>query len=339
MASIKDWLQLFRSHTSPLEMIIATVGAALAVGTLWDPIVLLFMIFGWLYHNAGYGHNSVEDFIRGFDRGDPNKSHHPLQRGVISPSLGRRITIIMVALSLLYGSAISLFDPAACIVLLVLMIMGFVYNLFGKVIKGKFIPIAIAHSLLLPFAYLGAGGDFNLTGSAPFLDGRLTAAVAVSTLYLLLQIAYQIMIEGDLKDIDMDEASFLKKMGVNIKNNIFSASLQARIMSVSLKVLSIATLVWIVWLLQGNVISYIVIAIIGVILLLLDHRLMGRRKWDHGACLKTMALMEVLSTFSLLIAIAPRIGWIAVIAVMILNMGYFVVMNRFLWGTTIKPKV
>jgi uncharacterized membrane protein len=66
---------------------------------------------------------------------------------------------------------------------------------------------------------------------------------------------------------------------------------------------------------------------------------MGRREWDHGKCLQTMALMEVLSTFSLLIAIIPTIGWIAAVVFMALNMGYFVVMNRFMWGTTIKPKV
>ncbi|MGA1821979.1 MAG: UbiA family prenyltransferase [Thermoplasmatota archaeon] len=339
MATIRDWLQLFRSHTSPLEMIITTAGAALAVGTLWDIRVLLFLIFGWLYHNAGYGHNSAEDFIRGFDRDDPNKSHHPLQRGAISPALGRRITILMVAFSLLYGSVISGLDPAACIVLLILTAMGFVYNMYGKVIKGKFVPIALAHSLLLPFAYLGAGGSFELTGSFPFMDARLTAVAAVSTLYLIFQIAYQIMIEGDLKDIDMEEASFLKGLGVGIRDGGFTASPLARFMSFSLKMVSIAALLWIVWLLDGAPDNYISIGVLGMILLIFDHRLMRSRKWDHGECLRTMAIMEVTSTFSLLMAIVPRIGWIAVIVVMILNMGYFVVMNRYLWGTMIKPKV
>jgi hypothetical protein len=66
---------------------------------------------------------------------------------------------------------------------------------------------------------------------------------------------------------------------------------------------------------------------------------MRRREWDHGNCLKTMAMMEVLSTFSLLMAVSPRIGWVAVIVVMVFNMGYFMILNRYLWGTTIKPKV
>jgi hypothetical protein len=50
--------------------------------------------------------------------------------------------------------------------------------------------------------------------------------------------------------------------------------------------------------------------------------------------------MEVLSTFALLLAVSPFIGglWLALL-VMLMNTGYFIVMNRFLWGTFIKPRV
>ena len=155
MGTPRDWLQLFRSHTSSLEMTITITGAALAVGTLWDVRVLLFLIFGWLYHNAGYGHNSAEDYLQGYDRDDPNKSHHPLQRGAIDPRTARYVCITLVVLSFIYGIFISDFNLTAMSLLAVITFMGALYNTAGKRMRGKFIPIAIAHSLLFPFAYFG----------------------------------------------------------------------------------------------------------------------------------------------------------------------------------------
>ena len=162
MASIRDWLQLFRSHTSPLEMTITTAAAALAVGTIWDVKVLLFLIFGWLYHNGGYGHNSVEDYISGHDVDDRNKAHHPLQRGVIGAHLGRKVTLGLIVISFIYGIVISVQDPTAIIFLVLLTSLGFVYNVFNKRMSGKFLPIMLAHSFLFPFAYIGAGGDISV---------------------------------------------------------------------------------------------------------------------------------------------------------------------------------
>jgi hypothetical protein len=60
-------------------------------------------------------------------------------------------------------------------------------------------------------------------------------------------------------------------MGAGIENNIFSSSLQARAMSVLLKVLSILTLFWIVWLLDGNLANFLIIGILGFVLILMDH--------------------------------------------------------------------
>ncbi len=340
MAGVRDWLQLFRSHTSPLEMTITTVAAALAVGTIWDVKVLLFLIFGWLYHNGGYGHNSVEDYISGHDVDDRNKAHHPLQRGVIGPHLGRKVTLGLIAISFLYGVVISANDPTAIIFLVLLTSLGFVYNVFNKRMSGKFLPIMLAHSFLFPFAYLGAGGDINVISSFPFTDSLLMGAAVLATLYLILQIAYQIMIEGDLKDIDMDEASLLGSLGVSVEGGTFKASISARFISFKLKFISIGTLFAIVYLLDGGIAHYLVLGGFTVLLLLFDHRLMRKREWDHGECLKTMAMMEVFSTFSLVAALTAGIGnWVASIVIMTFNIGYFVLMNRFLWGTLIKPKV
>ncbi|MBN1538628.1 MAG: UbiA family prenyltransferase, partial [Candidatus Thermoplasmatota archaeon] len=240
MGNLRDWLQLFRSHTSPLEMSITITGAALAVGTIWDIKVLLFLIFGWLYHNAGYGHNSAEDFIQGYDIDDPHKSHHPLQRGAIDPQVARYACIVLIFISFVYGIFISEMNWTAMVILAVMTFMGALYNVAGKRMKGKFIPIAVAHSLLFPFAFFGSGGSITTLSGYPYFREALGLAAILGTGYLVLQIIYQIMIEGDLKDIEMNEASFLKTLGNALKDGVFRASALARGLSYLTKALSIA---------------------------------------------------------------------------------------------------
>ncbi|MDG6224957.1 MAG: UbiA family prenyltransferase [Candidatus Thermoplasmatota archaeon] len=332
MATPRDWLQLFRSHTSPLEMSICVSGSALACGGILNMNVLLFLIFGWLYHNAGYGHNSVEDYIQGFDRDDPHKSHHPLQIGSIHPKTARWVTLSLIILSFVYGAFISNFDPLALCILLTLTAMGFVYNIFGKRMGAKFLPIAIAHSLLFPFSYLGSGGAFD--------PALLLFTVVSLTFYLVMQIIYQIMIEGDLKDICMSEASLLGRLGVHVKGSKFKASIPARAMSALIKLISIAALISALIFQNARWWDFIPILIFAGLMLLIDLNLMKDREYDHGKCLRTMALMEVASTFALIAAIAPSIGGILpAFAIMVLMMLYFAAMNRLLWKTTLTPKV
>jgi len=340
MGNLRDWLQLFRSHTSPLEMTITITGSAFAVGTIWDIKVLLFLIFGWLYHNAGYGHNSAEDYIQGYDREDPNKSHHPLQRGTIDPQKARYVCIVLVVATFLYGLFISGLDPAAMVLLAIITFSGALYNILGKRMKGKFIPIALAHSLLLPFAFFGSGGGVEMLRGYPYFEETVSLAVLLGSAYLLLQIVYQIMIEGDLKDMEMDEASFLRTLGAKLEDGFFRASPMARVFSLALKSLSIAGLSWLIFIGRGGIVPYALLCVFSATMLMLDDGLMRARKLDHSGTLRSMALMEVLSTFALVIAVAPFIGGtLNALLIMAFNMLYFVSLNRYLWGTGLIPRV
>jgi 1,4-dihydroxy-2-naphthoate octaprenyltransferase len=330
VATVRDWLQLFRSHTSPLEMLIAGTGAALASGTVWSWNVLLFVLFGWLYHNAGYGHNSVEDFIRGYDKDDPHKSHHPLQRGAIDPRTGRTVTLVMIASSFVFGMVIATFDPVSIAILAVLTASGFVYNVFGKRMGIKFLPIAIAHSLLLPFAFFGSGGEMGCT----------LWVVAILSVCLVLQIVYQIMIEGDLKDIGMSESSFLGKLGVYVKDGRLHVSSVARTVSFAIKAVSILGFLSAMVFQGFGPTDLILVVILSTVLLIIDGSLMRSGPYDHIRTLRTMALMEVASTFALIAAVSPTIGGpLPALALMALGILYFILMNRFLWGTGLVPKV
>jgi hypothetical protein len=222
----------------------------------------------------------------------------------------------------------------------IITFMGALYNVAGKRMRGKFIPIAIAHSLLFPFAYFGSGGEMTFISGYPYFEEAFILVAVLGTLYLIIQIIYQIMVEGDLKDIDMEEASLLKTMGVGVRDGMFHSSTFPRIFSYGLKSLSIAVLFWMIFVGKGNIFLFVLLFILAFSMLLLDEGLMGDRIWDHSATLRSMALMEVVSTFALVAAVAPMIGGILpALAVMVFNIAYFVLMNRYLWGTFIRPRV
>jgi len=321
-------------------MTITMAGSALALGTVLHPMVFLFALFGWLYHNGGYGHNSVEDFISGHDMDDPHKSHHPLQRGAVDPRRGRTATLLLILLTFIFGLLLSgmAFLPVAILVLMTLM--GFVYNRYNKRMSLKFVPIAIAHSLLFTFAYISSGGSLDLTSSFPFTDSWVGAAVVLSTLYLILQVAYQIMVEGDLKDIDMEEASLLKRLGARVKDDRFSAPWTARVVSVKIKLISLFLLFMVHYLVKGGPLDFGILCLFAAFMLLLENSLMRGRTWDHSKTVRNMATMEVVSTFALVVAVSPGAGGTShALLIMAVNAVYFIIMNRLLWGTFIRPRV
>jgi len=343
MASVRDWLQLFRSHTSPLEVTIALLGAVLAAGTLLDVRVLLVALLGWLYHNAGYGQNSVEDFAAGYDSEDPHKSHHPLQRGAISISEGRRAVNTLLAVFFIYSILLLYPSRTGIAIFLVMYACGVMYNKFGKSMKLKFVPIAIAHSLLFPVGFFAAGGTANMDW-ASLLRNRITYVLILGFLYFVIQIVYQILIEGDLKDIECDEATMLDWLGIKLENGELRASLRARITGTLLKTLNIIIALEIIRVYGMPTAVVASWAVISTGILMFNRKLLATRRFYHGETLKDMAVMEVLSVFLMVFALAPAMapgngGILAAGAVVVLDISYFVVMNRYLWGTVVTPRV
>ncbi len=343
--AVRDWLQLFRSHTSPLEITICVLGAALAHGTVFHIDVLLLGLFGWLYHNIGYGQNSVEDYARGFDRKDPHKAHHPLQRGLIDVNGARKAVSVLMAATFGYALYLAYPSALAITVLVFAVLMGLVYNFWGKRMKGKFLPIALAHSMLFPFSYLAAGGHFSYRSLGLFNPDQGSVMV-LFFVFFLIQIVYQILIEGDLKDMDMikeGEASLLDVLGVKLEGGRFTSPFRARFFSGLLKIINctVAILIILSFYETHNppLVPTIALILFSIMVITLDGRLMAAREFDHSETLKDMALMEIATVFMAVAAIMPMIGGLGAALIILFDIVYFALMNRYLWGTTIKPKV
>ena len=177
-------------------------------------------------------------------------------------------------------------------------------------------------------------------GKISIRRAQFKRAVDAGSDTMLIWIGKQYLNQREPKDIDMDEASLLKTMGVKVVDGMFISSPMARIFSYVIKSASIGILFWILFLGKGNLILYLLLFAFTTLMLLLDEGLMRDHTWDHSGTLRSMALMEVVSTFALVVALAPMIGGIVpALMVMALSLGYFVLMNRYLWGTFVKPRV
>lgn len=339
MATLRDWLQLFRTHTSPLEISIVTMGAVVALGTFFSPYVILWLVVGWLYHNAGYGQNSVEDFALGFDKDDPNKKHHPLQRGAISLRTARIGVYGLLVTFVLFSLVVSSLRPLGVFLLAELTIAGLLYNFIGKKIKAKPIPIAIAHTSLFPFAYFSTTSAFAVSGQFPFFIDTVSQVVVLGTIYIFIQIIYQILIAGDLKDIDQEEASLLKELGIYVKDGNFVASANVRALAKGLKIANVIPAFIIVYVTGLDILTLIIVAIFSAIILYVDEMMLKPRKWDHNKTTRDMAIMEVFTVFALIVALQCYFSWLGVLALIVFDILYFVVANRYLWKTALRPAV
>lgn len=199
---MRSYLRLTRAHTVPLEAVPTLMGAALAAGTVWSIDVALWCVAGILYHLAGYGHNSVSDWKRGYDKNDPYKQHHPLNRGTISPDVAKSLVGWLLVITVIYAAALAYPDPQALSALALGVIFGVLYNTHGKVTELKFIYISIAHTSMFVAPYLALGGDPSWS---PFMFGLI---------FVFLWVVFQISVSGELKDITQDESNLLKEFGV-----------------------------------------------------------------------------------------------------------------------------
>lgn len=343
---IRHWLVFFRAHTGSLEAPIAGLGAAAALGSVFEPEVVLWALVGLLYHYAGYGQNSYYDWKNGFDKDDPHKQHHPLNTGAISPRIadlaanGAVVSYLAVTLWLVRSSLLAISIALGAFV------CGIVYNLLGKKFTHKYIFISISHSSLfiIPYALYSAIDLF---------------AVLILTA-LILQHIFQIAISGDIKDIGQDESSLLDSIGIECyKIGVFSKDSQEYKskgfnIRCSMKAVVIVILLT---LLQGSLSLYavkkaalvvtiqeqlaaLILIFIGIFsLLMLSGHIVKTGEYNREKRLRYISLREVVGFWTIYAALIPTIGLIGYVIALILSVCYVIIHSKFMWGTLIRPQV
>lgn len=335
---IKQWLVFFRAHTGTLEAPIAALGAACAVGTLFDPRVAVWALIGLLYHYAGYSQNSYYDWNNGYDKDDPHKQHHPLNTGDIKPQHAKWAANLAVVGYIAATLWMVKFNPVGIAITLTAFVCGLGYNLVGKRIKHKHILLSVSHSSLFLIPY-------STYTSIDILALLIFVA-------LIIQHTFQIAISGDVKDIHQEESSILSDLGIELELNqesteyTFSTSKKGKFAVGVLTLAQINTVLLALVLSYGSdykiteVVAYTVFfGTLSYVLFGLSKVVVHEGRYKRPKRLRYISMREVVGFWLIYVATIPIIGIKGYLTALILSVFYVIIHSKFMWGTYLRPKV
>lgn len=331
LEQLRQWLILLRAHTAILEAPMAVLGAAYGIGSFNDPILLGWLLFGCLYHYSGYSMNSYVDWKKGFDKNDPRKQHHPLNKGTINPDTAKKVVFLLLGLLIILGFILGGPNLITLGCILVMLVSGVSYNYFGKITWLKFLPISITHTMVFVFPYL----VYSTEITAPF--------VLITSAYFIHHV-FQIAISGDVKDIDQDEASLIQKLGATVGKGIvyedrFDPGDTLLLLVPSLSILQITLASSAAVLIDEEILSFPFIILFGIITLYYSERIVLTGTFNRGERVKHMSIREIAGyamIHSTMIVTTDLTGFLAILSFMVV---YLVVTNKFIWGNLLKPDV
>jgi len=332
VSQTKAWLRLFRAHTAILEAPMAVVGAAIGLGTLYDPRVGYWLFFGVLYHFVGYGMNSYADWKKGFDKDDPRKQHHPLNTGEITPDQAKIAVWSSTVLLILTGIVLGGLNAQAVGITVLMLVLGVTYNYAGKYTRFKVLPIAAVHTLVFIFPYV------------TYVDGIGLYGILIASAYFVHHV-YQIAISGDIKDIDQDEASLLATLGAYVEDHpisdtiVFMSSQKALLIGYLLTVIEILLAFGSIFSLQQSIYIISVAGVLGAVVMYDTDNMLQPGPFMRSKRLKYISRRE-LAGYSMIhsasISIIGFIGFGAMLASMLLYLG---IVSKFIWGNWLVPEV
>ncbi|MCD6100872.1 MAG: hypothetical protein J7K33_09870 [Candidatus Marinimicrobia bacterium] len=331
---IRDWLQLFRAHTAPATILIFETFYLLGGGSFLSLQNLMIILFAMLVHWAGFGHNSVSDFARGFDFDDPYKKHFPLVRGVINLNKAHIVIHTMYGVLTIWAIVNVFIHPGnkvySLAALALWIIFGHAYNDgVDKATRFNFVPISISYVFLCLHAY--------------FLNALyLTTEALLMTIYTWFLIFFEIAYLGELKELEYTrEPNLLRSIGTHIDNKgvvrVIRFGTLARLLA-AIKVFS-AILPYIIAVISGDSLASTISFIFIILIFVAVDSIVRDQLYNRNKLLEKSAIIEILSIFVMLFSI---IAWTTIIPAIVLSVFaivYFVAFNKLLWKTTIRPQV
>ena len=324
---LRPVLRLFRAHTSPYTVLMVYI-PLLYAGRAADPwSFLLVVVVGTVLHMAGFGMNTVTDWLAGFDKRDEGKRHFPVGREISEPDAVLAVSVTLIAAS-------------------VMLPVLYVY------VSGSY--RCLAYALAASLVYVAAGVSYNigvdhLSTAGPAIYaisyGSLAASAAFAACggyeyaaywfgFGALSGLYQIGYSGWVKDY-MGEGGPGSEL---VQLPAYRASMLAA------RVLLYLTAAYIAYrYLSLPVLLAAYTAGLAVLFLALSARL-HMAIWgnalagDRLASTRAMGLSEILSLYYPLLVLLP-LEPVYAGAAAVYGIAWYAVMNRLLWGVASAPRV
>ncbi len=268
------------------------------------------------------------DTAMGYDKADPNKTHHPLVAGRISLTMAHNVihwglcglSVAAILISLNFSP-----DPLLSMVAVLLwVVFGFAYNngLSKESVLG-FLPITMDFTAMGAWGWSLSHGSFDTVG------------------YLLLSfifftLLFQVSWSGHIKELGQKEKSnILLKMGLHFEGKKVVVPSYAKVYGIFVKSFNLFLGYLIIWELFSPV-KLVYMGILTVLVIFFLHQLTKTRIYQREKELRNMSMMEVLTIY----AVPPLVlSPIPAATLMAIGVVYFFGMNKILWGTSSFPRV
>ena len=332
---MRRWLQLFRAQTGFATYYTVVIPYLFAGGDFLKALALLPVLL--MLHYATFGHNSVMDYW--YDVKDVHKQHHPLVKGVVDLRKAHQVihTMLIIVLIILAVLTLSI-SPSPAIALAFLLaytVFGHAYNDgLDKNTIHSWIPISLCFTSLGVYGWFLGSSEFNI-----YLV--LLAVVLFSSIF------YQIAFEGNLKDICV-EHTLLNVLAEEVgcvrsdrgtiivyrgpKFSWLRIFVDTIILSVIIGLCR--TGVW-SWVALGLLLATSVVQTAWI-----TSMNMRLNSILRDELLEYFGKIEAIQFFRVMTVVVRDLNTLLMYVVLFsMGVGYFILMNRVLWGSKWGPRV
>ena len=327
-----EYLRLFRFQTCA-----ATASAPLIGGLVNEqreifPLFILLLI-GILYHIYGFVLNEYIDVE--VDKKSLDLHKKPL----VSGSIPGKYAKFIIVLSCVCACALTIIffpTPFPIVFLLLAIVLGGIYDIFGKKILGS--------------DFILGGGFFFicLSGASTFSNDFTSITYVVCFLYFF-HIIFNNAVEGGLKDVYHDHLAGAKtsatRMGVQVKEGRPTVTKTFMAFAYSIRFIFIGLIFLLIFQQEPNlwfdryIFQIILVIFLTVIIFVTLYKFLHISTFDRSMLKKLFSTHEISSYFMLLIALSPMFGlWITVFLILLPSIWYLM-FNGILYGTLLQPIV
>lgn len=321
---LRYWLQFMRAQTAPYTILLMLVPYVVAGGCILHIPLIIFL--GFLLHLSSFGHNSLTDWLAGYDLADPSKRHHPHIRGLISKREAIVATYSLILVSFI-GTGLYLYiadaPPITWLLFTIYIVSGASYNGgMNKNIPYSYSLASLSYTSLLGTWYTVARRELDMVGS-------------LLMLWCFLSGFYQGWC-GYVKDLwNPSEVNPIRKYAVYHGNVIMISKKVSLAYALLRLIVCTAVLSYVIYLLNDLVAAGFFLLMTAVLTwAMIDYHRYTLEIMDRHKLMEHIGLVEAIETLRL----ATLLG-IWFIPVFTLSIYYFVRMNQYLWGSRFGPRV
>jgi hypothetical protein len=289
------------------------------------------VLWATLVHWVTFGHNTVMDTARGYDKENPHRKHDPLVSGAIQLDEAHNYVNWLLIFAAFAGLVLILTSPGRQVVALSFMIIfivaGHTYSDgLDKSSVLAFIPFTLAYGSLCSASYF-------------LYQTNVTPLFILSLLYIVFTLVFQVGWEIYLRDITIEkEPNLLRVLKVKVEKGKFKCSFRARLFGYGVKMgvfvpLFLTGFVNIQATVEG--VSALALLVITIVFAVLQ---IESRDYNYNRDILFTLIEDFASLLLLPVVIVGAIGGIAVISMVIYTAVWYILFNMLTWSSPYRPK-